>query len=130
MAAADYYEYKKGLMPAVRESYDALAEDYDIIVIEGAGSPAEINLRENDLVNMGLAEELDAPVLLAGDIDRGGVFAQLYGTAALLTESERARLEGFVINKFRGDVEILKPGLKQLEEITHRPVAGVLPYLS
>lgn len=130
MAAADYYEFKKGLMPAVRESYDALAEDYDIIVIEGAGSPAEINLRENDLVNMGLAEELDAPVLLAGDIDRGGVFAQLYGTAALLTESERARLEGFVINKFRGDVDILRPGLKQLEDLSGIPVLGVVPYMT
>lgn len=100
-----------------------------MIVVEGAGSPAEINLRENDIVNMGLAELIDAPVLLAGDIDRGGVFAQLYGTAALLSDRERARIRAFIINKFRGDKEILKPGLSMLYERCPIPVAGVVPYM-
>ena len=111
MAAAEYYDYKKQLIPHVMKAFDSLAEENDIIVIEGAGSPAEINLGENDIVNMGLAEMVDAPVLLAGDIDRGGVFAQLYGTTELLEPSEKARIEGLIINKFRGDGEILKPCL-------------------
>ena len=110
-------------------AYDSLAEEADVIVIEGAGSPAEINLKSEDIVNMGLAEMVDAPVLLVGDIDRGGVFAQLYGTVELLEEKERARIKGLVINKFRGDVEILRPGLAMLEEKTHLPVVGVVPYL-
>ena len=112
--AAEYFKMKKSLIPEIKKAYETLAAKYDVIVIEGAGSPAEINLRENDIVNMGLAELLDAPVLLAGDIDRGGVFAQLYGTAALLSEAERARIKAFIINKFRGDKEILKPGLAML----------------
>ena len=128
-SAADYFKNKTRLIPHVLEAYDSLAEENDILVIEGAGSPAEINLRENDIVNMGLAELVDAPVLLAGDIDRGGVFAQLYGTVALLNEKkERKRVKGLIINKFRGDVDILRPGLTQLEELTGLPVVGVIPY--
>jgi adenosylcobyric acid synthase len=113
----------------VREAYAALASQYDIVVIEGAGSPAEINLRDNDIVNMGMAAIADAPVLLVGDIDRGGVFASLYGTVALLEPEERARIRGLVINKFRGDAAILRPGLSQLEELTGVPVVGVVPWL-
>ena len=127
-SAADYFKNKTRLVPHVLEAYNSLAEENDILVIEGAGSPAEINLRENDIVNMGLAELVDAPVLLAGDIDRGGVFAQLYGTVALLKEEERKRVKGLIINKFRGDVGILRPGLAQLEELTGLPVVGVIPY--
>ena len=130
MTAAEYFAYKKALIPEIRAAYDSLAAEYDVIVIEGAGSPAEINLRENDIVNMGLAELVDAPVLLAGDIDRGGGFAQLFGTVALLQESERARVRGLVINKFRGDAALLRPGLRQLEELTGVPVLGVVPYLN
>lgn len=129
MAAAEYYRYKKSLVPDILAAYESLAEEYDILVIEGAGSPAEINLKEDDIVNMGLAAMVDAPVLLAGDIDRGGVFAQLYGTAALLEPEERARIKGFLINKFRGDPEILRPGLAMLEERCGIPVLGVVPYL-
>ena len=127
--AAEYFKMKKSLIPDIMDAYNSLASRYDVIVVEGAGSPAEINLRENDIVNMGLAEMLDAPVLLAGDIDRGGVFAQLYGTAALLTEEERKRIRAFVINKFRGDKEILKPGLSMLYERIRIPFAGVIPYM-
>ena len=129
MAAADYFAYKKQLVPEILAAYESLAEEYDVIVIEGAGSPAEINLRENDIVNMGLAELVDAPVLLAGDIDRGGVFAQLYGTVMLLDKRERARVRGLVINKFRGDEALLRPGLRQLESLTGVPVLGVVPFL-
>ena len=129
MDAAAYYAWKKALIPDVQSAYDSLAEENDIIVIEGAGSPAEINLRENDFVNMGLAAMVRAPVLLAGDIDRGGVFAQLVGTAVLLDPEERARIRGFVINKFRGDPSILEPGLAELTDRTGIPVLGVLPYL-
>lgn len=129
MDARDYFEYKKELKPAVMEAFGQLAAENDIIVIEGAGSPAEINLRENDIVNMGLARMLDAPVLLVGDIDRGGVFAQLLGTLDLLTESERERVKGLVINKFRGDVSLLEPGLKELEARGGVPVTGVVPYM-
>ena len=129
MPAAAYFRMKKTLIPDILAAYNSLAEDVDIIVIEGAGSPAEINLKADDIVNMGLAKLVDAPVLLAGDIDRGGVFAQLYGTVALLEPEERARIKGLIINKFRGDVEILRPGLAMLEEKTHLPVLGVVPYL-
>ena len=128
--AADYFRLKPTLTPEVLAAYRSLAAERDIIVIEGAGSPAEINLRQGDcFVNMGLAELVDTPVLLAGDIDRGGVFAQLYGTVALLDEGERARIVGTVINKFRGDVSLLRPGLGQLEALTGVPVLGVVPYL-
>ena len=129
MPAAEYFRRKKQLIPDILAAYNGLAEDFDIIVIEGAGSPAEINLKADDIVNMGLAKLVDAPVLLVGDIDRGGVFAQLFGTVELLEPDERARIKGLIINKFRGDVGILRPGLAMLEEKTHLPVFGVVPYL-
>ena len=129
MKAADYFRHKKELIPDILSAYHSLAQEVDILVIEGAGSPAEINLKADDIVNMGLAKLVDAPVLLAGDIDRGGVFAQLYGTVELLEPEERARIRGLIINKFRGDVEILRPGLSMLEEKTRLPVLGVVPYL-
>ena len=129
MPAKEYFRRKKSLIPDILRAYDSLADEFDIIVIEGAGSPAEINLKADDIVNMGLAKLVNAPVLLAGDIDRGGVFAQLYGTVALLEPDERARICGLIINKFRGDVEILRPGLAMLEEKTQLPVLGVVPYL-
>ncbi|WP_296045966.1 cobyric acid synthase [uncultured Gemmiger sp.] len=129
MPAKEYFRRKKALIPDILRAYDGLASEFDIIVIEGAGSPAEINLKADDIVNMGLAKLVDAPVLLAGDIDRGGVFAQLYGTVELLEPDERARICGLIINKFRGDVEILRPGLAMLEEKTRLPVVGVVPYL-
>ena len=129
MRASEYYRRKPEFFPAVQAAYDSLAATFDIIVIEGAGSPAEINLKQDDIVNMGLAKMVDAPVLLVGDIDRGGVFAQLYGTIALLDEEEKKRIKGVVINKFRGDRSILAPGLAQLEKLCGVPVAGVVPYL-
>lgn len=128
MRAADYFRYKKKLIPEIMAAYSSLAEEYDILVIEGAGSPVEINLKQDDIVNMGLARMVDAPVLLVGDIDRGGVFAQLYGTMALLEEEERRRVKGTIINKFRGDRAILEPGLQSLERLCGVPVAGVVPY--
>ena len=129
MDAKAYFRHKRELIPEIMEAYRSLAAEYDVIVIEGAGSPAEINLKADDIVNMGLAALVDAPVLLVGDIDRGGVFAQLYGTVALLEAAERARIRGLVVNKFRGDRAILEPGLKMLEDLCKIPVAGVLPYL-
>lgn len=126
--AADYFKMKKSLIPEVLAAYESLAREHDVMVIEGAGSPAEINLRQDDIVNMGLARLVDAPVILVGDIDRGGVFAQLYGTVALLEEEERRRIVGLVINKFRGDEGLLRPGLAMLEEKTGIPVLGVIPY--
>ena len=126
--AREYWGSKRKLLPVIRQAFDSLAAEYDIIVIEGAGSPAEINLKQDDIVNMGLAKLVNAPVLLVGDIDRGGVFAALYGTVMLLEEEERARIRGLVINKFRGDVSILRPGLSQLEALTGKPVVGVVPY--
>lgn len=129
MAAADYFKYKSQLIPDILAAYDSLSAENDIIVIEGAGSPAEINLKENDIVNMGLARLVKAPVLLAGDIDRGGVFAALYGTVMLLTEEERTYIKATIINKFRGDVEILRPGLQMLYDLIGIPTAGVVPYL-
>lgn len=127
-AARDYFAMKKTLIPDILQAYRSLAAENDVIVIEGAGSPAEINLKADDIVNMGLAAMVNAPVLLVGDIDRGGVFAQLYGTVALLEAEERARIVGTVINKFRGDVSLLEPGLQMLREKTGIPVLGVVPY--
>lgn len=129
MTAAEYYRRKPEMIPPILSAFQTLARDYDVIVIEGAGSPAEINLRENDIVNMGMARMAKAPVLLVGDIDRGGVFASLVGTMALLEKEEREMVKAVVINKFRGDKDILAPGLVMLEERIRRPVAGVLPYL-
>ena len=129
MSAREYFAYKKQLIPDIKKAFRKLEEYADIIVIEGAGSPAEINLRENDIVNMGMAEMVDAPVLLVGDIDRGGVFAQLLGTLLLLSEEEKKRVKGLIINKFRGDKTILDPGIVMLEEKGQVPVAGVVPYM-
>ena len=130
MSARDYFSYKKQLVPQIKKAFRKLEEYADIIVIEGAGSPAEINLKQNDIVNMGLAELVDAPVLLAGDIDRGGVFAQLLGTLMLLTDDEKNRVKGLIINKFRGDKSILDPGIEMLEEKGNVPVVGVVPYMN
>ena len=129
MGAWQYHEFKRLARDAVLTSYRRLQEAYDFIVVEGAGSPAEINLREGDIANMGFAEEADCPVVLIADIDRGGVFAHIVGTLALLNESERSRVRGFVINRFRGDLTLLEPGLHWLEQYTGKPVLGVLPYL-
>ncbi len=127
--AVGYHDYKKIAMPYVLESFAKLKSKYDSVIIEGAGSPAEINLRENDIANMGFAEAADVPVIIVADIDRGGVFAHLYGTLALLSKSEQRRVIGFVINRFRGDIALLEPGLEWLENKTGKPVIGVLPYL-
>ena len=129
MQAREYFQYKKELVPDILVAVERLSEDYEIIVIEGAGSPAEINLKDHDIVNMGMAELVDAPVLLVGDIDRGGVFAQLYGTLELLEPEERSRVKGLIINKFRGDKTILDPGIEMIEERSGVPVVGVLPYI-
>ena len=129
MDALDYHAYKAEAMKSVMAAWRALSERYDVIIAEGAGSPAEINLRANDIANMGFAEAVDCPVLLVGDIDRGGVFAQLVGTLDLLSASEQARTKGFIINRFRGDIALLEPGLDWLSERTGKPVLGVLPYL-
>jgi len=127
--AIGYSSYKKVALPVVMESFSILQSQYESVLIEGAGSPAEINLRENDIANMGFAEKADVPVIIVADIDRGGVFAHLYGTLALLSESEQKRVKGFVINRFRGDISLLQSGLDWLEEKTGKPVIGVLPYL-
>ncbi|WP_126463986.1 cobyric acid synthase [Sulfuritortus calidifontis] len=130
MDAQDYHAYKRRARAAVLQSYARLAAQYEAVVVEGAGSPAEINLRAGDIANMGFAEAVDCPVILIADIERGGVFAHLVGTLALLSESERARVAGFVINRFRGDIALLQPGLDWLERETGKPVLGVLPYLA
>ena len=129
MKATDYSHYKNSLIPDILRAFHSLSYEFDIVVIEGAGSPAEINLKQNDIVNMGLARMCEAPVLLVGDIDRGGVFAQLYGTIALLEEDEKAMIKGMIINKFRGDINLLIPGLRMIEDITNKPILGVLPML-
>lgn len=128
LSAGDYFKKKKSLMPAVLSDYKKLAAENDLIVIEGAGSCCELNLRKDDIVNMGLATAVNAPVLLVGDIDRGGIFAQLYGSVKLLTENEQELIKGLIVNKFRGDSSLFSDGIEILEESTLRPVAGVLPY--
>ena len=128
MSAKEYFEYKKTLRPKVEQAYEELSSKYDIIVIEGAGSPAEINLKDEDIVNMGMAKLAKAPVLLVGDVDRGGVFAQLYGTVKLLDEDERNMIKGIIINKFRGDKTILEPGVRKIEELLDIPSVGIAPY--
>ena len=129
MKADEYYRKKKEYIPLIRDAYESLAAENDIIVIEGAGSPVELNLKENDIVNMGMAEIADSPVILVGDIDRGGVFAQLYGTCALLEPHEKERIVGLIINKFRGDIGLLTGGLETLEQLTGKRVLGVVPYM-
>lgn len=128
MEAVEYFKYKNTLRPMILDIYKEIEKENDIVVIEGAGSPAEINLKQNDIVNMGMAEMADAPVLLVADIDRGGVFASLYGTVMLLEEHERKRIKGFIINKFRGDKTLLDPGIKMIEEILNIPVVGTIPF--
>lgn len=129
MTAGEYYKMKHTLRPSIMKAFNTLAENHDVIVIEGAGSPAEININKDDFVNMGMAKMAKAPVLLVADIDRGGVFASIYGTVMLMDEEERSMIKGIIINKFRGDVEILRPGLKMIEEKTGIPVVGVMPML-
>lgn len=129
MKGGEYFTHKKELIHDIDEAYKSLSRENDIIVIEGAGSPAEINLKQDDIVNMGVAKLVKSPVLLVGDIDRGGVFAAMAGTIQLLDERERNHVKGVVINKFRGELGILQPGLTMLEDIIHKPVIGVLPYL-
>ncbi|SFV17574.1 cobyric acid synthase [Pseudoduganella namucuonensis] len=129
MNARDYHQYKTVAMAAVLESHQRLLAQYETVVVEGAGSPAEINLRDRDIANMGFAEAVDCPVVLVADIDRGGVFAHIVGTLSCLSESERNRTIGFVINRFRGDIKLLEPGLEWLERQTGKPVLAVLPYL-
>ncbi|MDL0441715.1 cobyric acid synthase [Stutzerimonas frequens] len=129
MDAVAYHDYKRVAMQAVLDTHRRLSAAYRVVMVEGAGSPAEINLRAGDIANMGFAEAVDCPVILIADIDKGGVFAHLVGTLALLSESEQARVQGFVINRFRGDIALLQPGLDWLEQRTGKPVLGVLPYL-
>lgn len=129
MHAVAYHDYKQTARAAVLESHQRLSAQYPVVMVEGAGSPAEINLRAGDIANMGFAEAVDCPVILIADIDKGGVFAHLVGTLELLSASEQARVQGFVINRFRGDLSLLQPGLDWLEQRTGKPVLGVLPYL-
>lgn len=128
MEARKYFEYKNELKPMILEIYKEIESKNDIVVIEGAGSPAEINLKQNDIVNMGMAEMADAKAILVADIDRGGVFASLYGTVMLLEPHERARIKGLVINKFRGDKSLLDPGIEMIEDLLNIPVIGTIPF--
>lgn len=129
MDAKAFHEYKPVAMTSVVESYQRLCEKYEAVIVEGAGSPAEINLRDRDIANMGFAEEVDCPVIIVADIDRGGVFAHLVGTLELLNASEQARVKGFIINRFRGDISLLQPGIDWLEQRTNKPVLGTIPYI-
>ena len=128
MSAVQYHKFKKQAKKFVKESFNRLSEKFDIMVIEGAGSPAEINLIENDIVNMGMAKIADSPVILTGDIDKGGVFASLVGTVTLLPEQDKNRIKAFLINKFRGDVNLLEPALTEITRMTKIPFLGVIPY--
>ncbi|MEW4353845.1 cobyric acid synthase [Streptococcus pneumoniae] len=130
MDAVEYHEFKQQLLPKIKEVYEELGSENDVIVLEGAGSPAEINLNSHDIVNMGMASLVDAPVILVADIDKGGVFASIYGTIELMPKEDRARVKGVVINKFRGDVALLQSGIDMIEELTQIPVLGVVPYAS
>lgn len=129
MKAKEYHRYKPQLLKTVIAAHNKLADDYAVVVVEGAGSPAEINLREHDIANMGFAEAIDCPVVIVADIDRGGVFAHLFGTYALLSETEKSRVVGFIINRFRGDVSLLESGLQWLEQKTTVPTLAVVPYV-
>lgn len=130
LSALEYQSYKKELVPRVEKSLRSLMESHDIVVIEGAGSPAEINLKKHDIVNMAVAKMVSSPVVLVGDIDKGGVFAQLVGTYELLERQEKKLIKAFLINKFRGDKKILDPGLRWIEKRTHKKILGVLPFLA
>lgn len=130
MNAREYYKHSNEFLQVIKDAYDVLERQFDVIVIEGAGSPAEINIKDRDIVNMKIAEVTDSPVLLVADIDRGGAFAWIVGTLQLLSESERRRIAGVLFNKFRGDIEILKPGFKMLEDIINKPVLGAIPYIN
>jgi len=130
MKATEYHAFKPSLLTEVVKSHQLLQQQYTAVIVEGAGSPAEINLREHDIANMGFAEEIDCPVIIVADIDRGGVFAHLVGTYELLSESEKSRVKGFVINRFRGDVSLLQPGIDWLTERTGVPVLAVIPYIT
>lgn len=129
MNAAEYYRHKTDFIPYIMNDYNSLADEYDIIVLEGAGSPAEINLKSVDIVNMGMAKMSNSPVLLVGDIDRGGVFASLYGTVELMDDYEKSMIKGLIINKFRGDISILQSGLDMIEKLTSKPVLGTVPFI-
>ena len=128
MSGIEYGKFKTSLKPEIMKSYDYIRENYDISILEGAGSPVEINIKGEDIANMKMAEMADSPVILVADIDRGGVFASIYGTIMLMLEKERARVKGVIINKFRGDINILKSGLEEIEKLTGIPVIGVMPY--
>ena len=127
MDAASYYNFKPQLIPQIMEAYEGLASENDVVILEGAGSPAEINLNDNDIVNMGMARMVNAPVILVADIDKGGVFASIYGTIKLMPPEDQRRIKGIIINKFRGDKSLLEPGNKMIEKLTGVPVIGVLP---
>lgn len=130
MESSEFKKIKSELIPGIKNAYESLSSENDIIIIEGAGSPAEINMNENDIANMGMADLADAPVILVADIDRGGVFASIYGTVMLLKEEHRERIKGIIINKFRGRAELLEDGIQKIENLTGKPVIGVIPYIN
>ena len=130
LESSEFKKIKPDLIPGIKDAYDTLASENDIIIIEGAGSPAEINMNENDIANMGMADLADSPVILVADIDRGGVFASIYGTIMLLKEEHRERIKGIIINKFRGRAELLEDGILKIEQLTGKPVLGIIPYIN